>query len=204
MDWRLKCASCGSDLELRVEFDGCDWETVAGENSGYKYPISLICQNNNCRNVYIIGRLKNEFDFSASNTETRPFVDKKLELEAPLFEKYDDKNEGAMDDSRTEYFDLSIKISLNNYRTAHILYKTGDFEGALSIITGALEDVDKLLHNEIFLSSLFGQYNMQRLYKYKINYLKQRSKYYLEVGEKGKSQNDIIESEKIKELMQTK
>lgn len=111
MDNRLKCTDCGCDLELRVAFDGCDWDTVDGENSGYKYPISLICVNDNCARVYTIGRLKNQFDFSASNTETRPFIVKKRIKENHLLDKYVGRKEGVIVyDSKTERMDIKFDL----------------------------------------------------------------------------------------------
>lgn len=64
MKYKLKCPACDSDLELSVGFTGCDWDTKAGEGSGYDYPLSLDCTNNNCARVYPLVHLKNENCFS--------------------------------------------------------------------------------------------------------------------------------------------
>jgi hypothetical protein len=60
----LKCPACGSDLTLSIGYTGCDWETRAGENSGYKWMVSLDCTNDNCGRIYPIGYIKNEIDFT--------------------------------------------------------------------------------------------------------------------------------------------
>lgn len=68
---KLKCTRCGKDLELSAGFDGCDWESVAGEKSGFKYTIALVC--NDCGRVYPIGRLKNYQDFCENIEKLRPY-----------------------------------------------------------------------------------------------------------------------------------
>jgi len=68
---KLKCARCGSDLNLSVPFDGCDWDSVKGEGSGFDYNISLDCSA--CGRTYAIGRLKSRFDFCENVEEARPY-----------------------------------------------------------------------------------------------------------------------------------
>lgn len=58
----LVCPACGAELEVQVWFDGCDWDSEAGEGSGFDYPIHLECTA--CPRIYPIGRLKREEDFS--------------------------------------------------------------------------------------------------------------------------------------------
>jgi len=67
---KLKCVACGGILDLQTSFDGCDWESVKGESSGFNYEIELICD---CGRVYPIGRLKNEFDFCENIESRRPY-----------------------------------------------------------------------------------------------------------------------------------
>ena len=57
---KLKCV-CGGNLELRHEFDGCDWNSKHGKGSGFDYPISFVCQK--CGSVFEIGRTKKFSDF---------------------------------------------------------------------------------------------------------------------------------------------
>lgn len=61
---KLKCPECNSNLKLQIGYTGCDWETVKGEGSGYGFELSLLCTNEDCRRIFTIGHLKNEFDFS--------------------------------------------------------------------------------------------------------------------------------------------
>lgn len=60
----LKCVACDSELSLKVAFSGADWDTEAGEGSGYEYPISLECTNDHCARVYRLGHLNNAYAFS--------------------------------------------------------------------------------------------------------------------------------------------
>jgi hypothetical protein len=60
----LKCPCCQSPLKLKVAFSGCDWETEAGDGSGYDYPLSLDCTNDNCARTYTLGYLKSYGSFS--------------------------------------------------------------------------------------------------------------------------------------------
>ncbi len=72
-EYKLKCPVCGSVLHLEVAFDGCDWDTVAGNDSGYDCPISLACEKIGCGCVFTLGRLKNESDFSEVIEKNRPY-----------------------------------------------------------------------------------------------------------------------------------
>lgn len=56
----IRCAGCGGyNIKMSVGFDGADWNSEAGEGSGYKYSINLDCED--CGRVYPVCRLKNEF-----------------------------------------------------------------------------------------------------------------------------------------------
>lgn len=55
----MRCDGCGGyNIKLRVSYDGADWNSVAGENSGYTYEISLYCDD--CGRAYPVCRLKDE------------------------------------------------------------------------------------------------------------------------------------------------
>jgi hypothetical protein len=69
----LKCPACNSDLCLRLAFSGCDWETEAGEGSGYKYPLSLDCTNDRCARIFTLGYLKGYECFSQVK-EHKPYA----------------------------------------------------------------------------------------------------------------------------------
>lgn len=68
---KLKCVDCGRNLDLRVVFDGCDWDSVKGSGSRFDYEIELCCKN--CGRVYPVGRLKNEFAFCENIEKRRPY-----------------------------------------------------------------------------------------------------------------------------------
>jgi len=68
---KLKCTDCGGDLKLTVGFDGCDWNSVKGEGSGFGFAIHLDCAN--CPRCYPIGRLKDEFAFCEYIEKLRPY-----------------------------------------------------------------------------------------------------------------------------------
>ena len=67
---KLKCPRCGGNLELSTSFDGCDWDSVKGEGSGFDYEIALV---SDCGRVYPIGRLKDEFAFCENIESRRPY-----------------------------------------------------------------------------------------------------------------------------------
>jgi GNAT superfamily N-acetyltransferase len=64
---KLKCADCGGNLELQIGFDGCDWDSVKGDGSGFEHEIRLVCD---CGRYYPIGRVKKYSDF-CENIESR-------------------------------------------------------------------------------------------------------------------------------------
>ncbi|MDR0295507.1 MAG: hypothetical protein LBH91_04860 [Prevotellaceae bacterium] len=67
---KLQCVDCGGDLEVEVAFDGCDWDSIKGEGSGYVYVIELYCE---CGRLYPIGRIKNELAFCENIERRRPY-----------------------------------------------------------------------------------------------------------------------------------
>ena len=69
--YKLKCPACGGNLKLTIGYDGCDWDSVKGEGSGFGYEITLDCFD--CPRLYAIGRLKNEFHFSENIQTRRPY-----------------------------------------------------------------------------------------------------------------------------------
>ncbi len=64
----LKC-NCGGELTLKTGFTGMDWETQAGEGSGFGWEISLVCES--CNRVYPIGYVKQLGDFSPMNDQNK-------------------------------------------------------------------------------------------------------------------------------------
>lgn len=64
MNDNLKCPVCGTELEFEFSFDGCDWDSKAGEGSGFDNQISLCCPKMGCGRVFPIVRVKKESDFS--------------------------------------------------------------------------------------------------------------------------------------------
>lgn len=61
---KLKCPICEGELHLRVAYDGCDDDSMAGRGSGFKYSLSLVCHTETCRRVYELGRLRDSLEFS--------------------------------------------------------------------------------------------------------------------------------------------
>lgn len=60
----LKCGACGRELtKVYISFTGCDWNTKAGEGSGFDCEIKLDCD---CGRVYHIGNVRREEDFTPS------------------------------------------------------------------------------------------------------------------------------------------
>ena len=57
-----KCGECGERLEVQVGYTGCDWNSAAGDGSGFGWEISLVCPK--CGRCYVVGHLKNQRDFS--------------------------------------------------------------------------------------------------------------------------------------------
>ena len=77
---KLTCPSCGSELHLHMGFDGCDWESVAGEGSGYNWSLYLACPSEDCGRIYQLIRMKgrpteySDPDFSEVVEERRSYV----------------------------------------------------------------------------------------------------------------------------------
>ncbi len=65
----LRCPACGSELEVSISYNGCDWDSEAGEGSGFNYTIYLSCTH--CARTYPIGHIKRENDFSTKTVCTR-------------------------------------------------------------------------------------------------------------------------------------
>jgi len=59
----LKCPDCNSNLRLHVGYSGADWNTAKGEGSGYDWEVSLLCLNDDCRRLFTIGNVKDEYNF---------------------------------------------------------------------------------------------------------------------------------------------
>lgn len=74
----LICPACGAQLEADISFDGCDWNSLAGEGSGYDYSIVLNCVN--CSRTYPIGRVRKECDF-CKNKESVGIVQRLSKLQ---------------------------------------------------------------------------------------------------------------------------
>lgn len=58
----LVCPDCGAELEVSVAYDGCDWDSVAGEGSGFCWCVSLDCTA--CSRTFPVGRVKRSHHFS--------------------------------------------------------------------------------------------------------------------------------------------
>lgn len=69
----LKCPVCQSELELYIGFTGADWDTVAGDRSGFGYPISLKCPNADCARIFPLVHVKNPNHVSVVKDELRHF-----------------------------------------------------------------------------------------------------------------------------------
>lgn len=73
---KLKCPVCGGELHLSLGYDGCDWDSAAGEGSGYGYSLSLICRTETCRRAYELGRLRDSLEFSEPIESLRAYAGK--------------------------------------------------------------------------------------------------------------------------------
>lgn len=69
----LKCPYCESVLELRIGYTGCDWDTVAGEGSGYGEVISLNCPNDDCATIFPLVHAKTMHSVSVVKEQFRHF-----------------------------------------------------------------------------------------------------------------------------------
>ena len=70
---KLKCPSCNSNLKLSIGYTGCDWNSKKGEGegSGYGWEVSLECTNEDCRNMYTIGMMKECFHLAEMKDELK-------------------------------------------------------------------------------------------------------------------------------------
>lgn len=68
---KLKCTDCKEPLSFFIGYDGCDYDSVAGEGSGFNCCIFLRCTN--CGKVYTLGRVKDFSEFSESVEKYRPY-----------------------------------------------------------------------------------------------------------------------------------
>ncbi|MEB8638327.1 hypothetical protein P4H32_32385 [Bacillus cereus] len=69
----LKCPYCNSDLQLRISYTGADWDTVAGDGSGYGWPIELNCTNDSCATIFPLVHAKEMHHVSVVKEEYRHF-----------------------------------------------------------------------------------------------------------------------------------
>ena len=69
--FKLKCSECETILEPYVYFDGCDWESEAGDGSGYKWCVSLKCPC--CGSIYPIARMREFNDISLTKKKEAPY-----------------------------------------------------------------------------------------------------------------------------------
>jgi len=65
----LKCPKCNSILKLDIAYSGCDWDTQAGQGSGYGWEVSLHCQS--CGRLFTIGHIKDYNNFEELKPELR-------------------------------------------------------------------------------------------------------------------------------------
>ena len=68
----LKCEGCGSyNLKLNVSYDGLDEKSAAGEGSGFRCMVNLICED--CGRVYTVCRTRDYTDVSdIADEEDKP------------------------------------------------------------------------------------------------------------------------------------
>lgn len=64
----LKCPYCDTELELSIGYDGCDWNSAAGEGSGFGHIVSLECPNDGY--IFPLLRVKESCDVSRESDET--------------------------------------------------------------------------------------------------------------------------------------
>ncbi len=70
---KLKCPHCGTVLERNVTFDGADWNSELGANSGFDWTVSLDCPKWGCGYIHIIGRIRKETDICEQIEPFRPY-----------------------------------------------------------------------------------------------------------------------------------
>lgn len=73
MEKMLRCSYCNAILKLQIGYTGCEWETVAGEGSGYGHEISLQCTNDGCATCFPLVHAKESHDVSVVKEERRHF-----------------------------------------------------------------------------------------------------------------------------------
>lgn len=69
----LKCPYCNSDLQLQIGYTGADWDTVAGEGSGFGHEISLNCMGDTCASVFPLIHAKESYHVSVVVEKYRHF-----------------------------------------------------------------------------------------------------------------------------------
>lgn len=68
---KLKCPHCNHILTIDFVYDGCDWNSEAGEGSGYDYEVGLVC--NHCGSYYPIVRTRKINDAVCVKEKIRPY-----------------------------------------------------------------------------------------------------------------------------------
>lgn len=63
----LKCPDCGTILKLLIRHTGEDYDTEAGEGSGFGWEVSLVCSRKQCGSLFVIGNVKERSHFSVLN-----------------------------------------------------------------------------------------------------------------------------------------
>lgn len=54
----IKCEGCGSyNITMHVGYDGADYLSEAGDGSGFKWEVKLVCED--CGRIYPVCRVKN-------------------------------------------------------------------------------------------------------------------------------------------------
>lgn len=92
----LKCSRCGDDnLYVSSSYDGLDCNSLQGDGSGFNSKITLTCAKCNC--VYVIGRIRNEMDFTV-DTDANHFTYENLG-ESRKFPKVSETSEIKVNES---------------------------------------------------------------------------------------------------------
>ena len=93
----LKCSRCGDDnLYVSSSYDGLDCNSLQGDGSGFNSKITLTCAKCNC--VYVIGRIRNEMDFTV-DTDANHFTYENLG-ESRKFPKVSETSEIKVNESQ--------------------------------------------------------------------------------------------------------
>lgn len=69
--YKLKCCECNTILEPYVSYDGCDWQSEAGDRSGYGWEVSLKCPC--CGSLFPIARMREMNDISLIKKQEAPY-----------------------------------------------------------------------------------------------------------------------------------